>query len=218
MRHLTKLSLLTFFWLPCAIGNPIAVDSECRPASMTSEQVKIQVEPDYSTVSGDYAFRLRPNDWPGIAPTHVCVYVPVILTDKWAKRYDRIFGAPVTTTAGRDFPARMRNDLAFGDSRKSIKLPKGWFLLIYEAKIPLRYVPKNFDIRLKYIQPNFTGDHVGYVPFLPPQNLAKARISFSAPAEQSLRKDGWLSAFSPKRSMIEFSPKDRRLISVVQKR
>jgi len=214
MRYLTFLFLFVCLCLPCAIGNPIVVDSERRPATMISEKVIVEVGRYHSTVSGDYGFRQKPDNWPGIKPLYVLIYVPVILSEQWAKKYEGTFGPPVVTTAGRDFPAGIRNDLALGDAPESVKLPKGWFLQIYEAKIPLRYISERFDIKLKYIQPNFDGDHVGYVPFLPPDNPTNSKIVFHAPADTLLRKDGFLSAFSPRKPTIEFSPKDRHIVSV----
>jgi len=214
MRYLTFLFFIGFLCLPCAIGNPIVVDSERRPATMTSEQVSVEVGKGHSTVSGDYGFQQRPDDWAGIKPLYVLIYVPVILSEQWAKKYESTFGPPVVSTAGRDFPAGIRNDLALGDSPESVELPKGWFLQIYEVKIPLRYVSENFDIKLKYIQPNFDGDRVGYVPFLPPDNPTNSRITFRAPADASIRRVGFLSSLSPKKSTIDFTPKDRRLVSV----
>lgn len=214
MRFLTCLSIFGLLCIPDAIGNPIAVDSQRRPATMTSEQVKVDVHNGHSIVSGDYSFQQRPDDWAGIKPLYVLIYIPVILSEKWIKKYESTFGPPVVSTGGREFPAEIRNDLALGDTPESVKLPKGWFLQTYEVKIPLRYISENFDIKLKYIQPNFDGNRVGYVPFLPPDNTTKSSITFRAPANASIRRVGFLSVFSPRESVIEFTPIDRKLISV----
>jgi len=213
MRSYIALLALVALPLTHAIGNPIAVDSERRPATMTSEDVTITVGKEHSTVSGRFSFQQQADDWPEVPDTHVLVYVPVLLSQQTAERYEKQFGPPVVIAEGKRFSSSIRNDLAFENSPESVPLPKGWFMQVFEAEVPLKLLSKSFQIDVSYVQPNFPNSVAGYVPIRPPKDTVHSKVVFTPIEGFGLRPVGFLSALAPRRNQLTFTPQDRKLIA-----
>ncbi len=195
-------------------GNPLVMDAQRRSATMTAEKVMITVGQDRSTVKGDFTFHLGSDDWPEKKDTHVLVYIPVLLSHQSDENYRRLFGTPIVSIRGQNFPCFTRNDLSYGDEPQSVKLPKGWSMRIFEGKIPLHLVSQTFRVGITYIQPNFPGQVAGYVPLLPPKDASFSEILFVAPEGHSIRKTGLSYAFQPGEKQLSFKPEDRKLLTV----
>jgi hypothetical protein len=210
LRSLSAFGLFVLL-APPAFANPIIVDAERRPVRMLTEDVVVSVGRDHSKVLGRYTFEQSDDDMPTTPDTHVLVYVPVLLTASMATRYVTEFPAPLVISDKRRFQAALRDDLAYADSPKPVRLPKRWSMQMFTTQIPLP-LPKRFQIEVVYTQPNFPGGSVGYVPILPPEESSQSTVSFVASVGQKLRPLGLLSGFAPKRERIVFQPKHRKLI------
>lgn len=212
-RLLTFLGLAIFPWT-LAHGNPLVIDGERRPIKMTSEQVTVDVAPAQSLVTGNYSFQQEPDDWTIQPDKYVLIYLPIILSEKDINSYSKQFQAPVVTVGNRAFSAKLTEELGMVGQPEPVKLPKGWRLRLYEAKIPLSIIAPKFDVSIKYVQPNFPGDIVAYVPFFPPHSADSASVAFVASKGYGVTKAGLLSPLFHPQPRLEFLPLHRKLISV----
>lgn len=180
---------------------------------MTAENVTVTVGTNDSLVAGNYSFQQQVDDWPDVQDKYVLIYVPVLLTLQSADKYEKRYGLPVVIAKGKRFSASIKDDLAFEDHPQNVPLPKGWFMQIFEAKIPLNLLSKSFQIEVHYVQPNFPGNVAGYVPLNPPKDSMSSEVTFTAIKGRALRPLGFFSGLSSPKNQLTFTPQDRKLIS-----
>jgi hypothetical protein len=185
---------------------------------MLTEEVRVQVGAGESKISGVYTFRLEEYQfgtgfWKESPDSRVRIYVPVPLpSGKSADHSAR--HRPVVRLRGRQIPGVEKTTLPYGERMEFVKLPKGWFMQFYLFEIPARSLGKRFEITVDYVQPHFSGDIVGYVPFDPPREPGASRIRFEAGEGRTLEKAGGISLFSKRMDVLEVKPENRKLIKM----
>jgi len=214
MRLLLTLFGLAILPWNLAQGNPLVIDGERRPIKMTSEQVTVDVAPTQSLVTGHYSFQQEPDDWTIQPDKYVLIYLPIILSEKEINSYNKQYQAPHVTVGSRTFTARFTEELGMVGQPEPVKLPKGWVVRLYEAKIPLSLIGPRFDVSISYVQPNFPGDTVAYIPFFPPHSAESASVSFVSSNGYGLTQAGFLSSLFYPQPRLEFRPLDRKMIAV----
>ena len=203
--------LCWFAFLGAALANPIAIVGDQRLIKMTAEDVVVTVSPKVSTVSGTYTFRQEKDLWPEEKDTHVLIYVPVLFPDN-TEAPSKKSAPPMIWVGQRQFRCEPWSALSPPVGRD--EMPKGWSFGVFWKEIPLHLVRENFTIVVKYVQPNFPGQRAGYIPMLPPEDVAKGRITFRPADGYALRPAGFSAIFGPKSQEPSYHPKDRQLLTV----
>ena len=217
MRLIPRLLLVSSIALGRVSANPIVVDPERRPTTMISEKVSVSVGQGSSLVMGEYSFQQQqPATKRGGRHTHVTVFVPVFLAQGQggAESYESRYGAPRIGIGGHLYVAKAWQDITLEGAPASVDLPVDWYTQVYVCNVPLRYVGKNFDVKVEYVQPHFAGDIVAYIPIEPPRDRKASQIEFVA---KPGRKLGLVSPFaflSSSEDSVRVTPKHRKLIRV----
>jgi hypothetical protein len=216
MRLMPKLLLVTSVALGHASANPIVVDPERRPTTMTSERVSVSVGQGRSLVTGEYSFQQLSATKPSGRHRHVTVFVPVLLAQGrgGAESYESRYGAPRIRVGGRLYLAKAWQDITLEGAPASVDLPRDWYAQDYVCNVPLRYVGKNFDVKVEYVQPHFAGDIVAYIPIEPPRDPKASQIEFVAKPGRKLRVVSPFSFLSPAEDNLRVTPKHRKPIRV----
>lgn len=208
-----RLLLLCFFaafGVSRALANPIFIDDKRRPLTILSEKVAVTVGAGKSRVSGE--FRIQQETPFTREQTYATIFVPVLLPDTLPERqYQALYGVPRVEIAGRRFSTLAWNDTQLEGSPESARLPRGWRMETYVCDVPLRIVGETFEVKVSYIQPHFPNDVAAYIPIRPPRDAAASHVTFSAESGRELRQ---LSFLSSRKSTLQFTPRDRRLIRV----
>lgn len=213
-RQPLLLAALVSLSMPGLFANPLAVDGQQRPVTMTGEKVTIEVGKNDSLVKGVYTFRQEKDDWPEERDTHVTIYVPVPVPTKRVDAYKRQYGSPILTVGKRQIEEWRWNDISLANAPNSdgVVLPKGWSVAFYRYEIPLNILGKNFSVGVSYTQMNLPGDVSAYVPFNPPKESGSALITFRAEPGFALKPYNGRSLSKSASSTVKVVPEHKVLI------
>jgi hypothetical protein len=207
------LYLVASFQVCDALANPTVLDDERRPVAMLSENVMVTVGAGKSLVNGQFRFQQEPPF--ARKHTHVTIFVPIFLPDALtAERYVASNGSPRVEIAGRSFVAVRWDDITLEGSPDEVRLPRGWRMEIFVCNVPLRNVSPGFDVTVTYTQLHFPRDIVGYVPIRPPLDRKSCQITFSSEKGREVSPMSWFPPFSSGKHLLQFTPRDRKLIQV----
>ncbi|HSJ00848.1 MAG: hypothetical protein ACAI34_16975 [Verrucomicrobium sp.] len=197
-----------------AVANPLMLDEGNKPVTMIHEDVTIAVGAGKSLVKGSYQFKFDVEGTPGRKDKeakHVTIFVPVF---ERYKNSPESIEDPVIIIGKRTLRAKVWNDLALEGTPMAPSLPPGWSMNAYVCEVPLRYLTKEFQMHLSYVQPHFEKDVVGYVPLRPPLDSKASRIVFIADPGRTLRSKSRWAWLHKSKARLQFTPKDRELIQV----
>lgn len=187
-------------------ANPLMMkDTTRRYVDMIAEDVQIEVEPETSTVSGEYTFRMEADSDPEDVDNHVLVFVPVLAPARAPKDNPGYDPALVVECGGKQYPVVHR------PPSSSEALPKGWVVVNFEAVIPFP-LPETFTIRIRYTQLNLPKQIACYLPQRPPAVAGKAKVTFNASEGYALRPPGFFAGSSRGVRSLGFTPEDDKLL------
>lgn len=212
--RLSLVCLIAIVLEAVATANPMVFDSERRPTRMLSERVSVAVGPGSSFVVGDFRFQKQPPV--SLDEKHVTIFVPVLIPKSLRlEEYRSSHGLPRVEVGRWSFAAAPWNDILLDGTPPEVPLPRGWHMQFFVCNVPLRYLEEEtFQVRISYVQPHLGGDVSGYVPLRPPEDASRSGITFKAGPGFRLRRVALFPCLAPKRRMLHFTPRDRKLIRV----